>query len=148
MCATLHANTAYQALDRVIHFFPQEQHEEILLDLSLSLRGILGQQLIGSEDGSFAHPTHEIILNTPALAELIKKGKVDEINDLMERSKESGMQTIDQSIFKLFKAGKITAKQAIQYANSSNNMRLLIKMDEHQNRESDDDPGHLTIALD
>lgn len=146
--ATLHANTAYQALDRVIHFFPQEQHEEILLDLSLSLRGILGQQLIGSEDGSFAHPTHEIILNTPALAELIKKGKVDEINDLMERSKESGMQTIDQSIFKLFKAGKITAKQAIQYANSSNNMRLLIKMDEHQNRESDDDPGHLTIASD
>lgn len=146
--ATLHANTAYQALERIIHFFPQEQHEEVLLDLSLSLQGVLGQQLIGSEDGSTAFPSHEILLNTPALAELIKKGKVDEISDLMERSKESGMQTIDQSIFKLFKAGKISTQQAIQHADSSNNMRLLIKMDGHQDGGNDDGFGDLTIAQD
>ncbi|KEI69791.1 PilT/PilU family type 4a pilus ATPase [Endozoicomonas elysicola] len=143
--ATLHANTAYQALERVIHFFPQEQHEEILMDLSLSLHGIMGQQLIASEDASSVSPSHEILLNTPALADLIKKGKVDEIPDLMERSKESGMQTIDQSIFKLYKSGKISAQQAMQYADSSNNMRLLIKMDGHQ---GGDDDLELTIASD
>lgn len=146
--ATLHANTAYQALERIIHFFPQEQHEETLMDLSLSLQGILGQQLIGSDDGTTAYPSHEILLNTPALAELIKKGKVDEISGLMERSKDSGMQTIDQSIFNLFKAGKITARQAIQHADSSNNMRLLIKMDGHQDRSSGSDFGHLSINPD
>ncbi len=89
-----------------------------------------------------------ILLNTPALAELIKKGKVDEISDLIERSKESGMQTIDQSIFKLFKAGKISTQQAIQHADSSNNMRLLIKMDGHQDGGNDDGFGDLTIAQD
>ena len=145
--ATLHANTAYQALERIIHFFPREQHEEILLDLSLSLQGIMGQQLLSSEDGTAAYPSHEILFNTPALADLIKKGKVDEIHDLMERSKDSGMQTIDQSIFKLFEAGKITAQQAIQHADSSNNMRLLIKMHGHQGGE-DDSLAHLTISTD
>lgn len=143
--ATLHANTAYQALERVIHFFPQEQHEDILMDLSLSLHGIMGQQLIASDDASTVSFSHEILLNTPALADLIKKGKIDEIPDLMERSKESGMQTIDQSIFKLYKSGKISAQQAMQYADSSNNMRLLIKMDGHQGGEDD---LELTIASD
>ncbi|MFK0573267.1 PilT/PilU family type 4a pilus ATPase [Endozoicomonas sp.] len=147
--ATLHANTAYQALERIIHFFPRERHQEVLMNLSLSLQGILGQQLIAAEDGSAAYPCHEILLNTPALADLIKKGKVDEINGLMERSSEVGMQTIDQSIFNLFKSGKISDRQAIQYADSSNNMRLMIKMDGHKNDHSDDDDfGNLTIASD
>ncbi len=147
--ATLHANSTYQALERIIHFFPQEQHQEILMDLSLSLNGILGQKLIASEDGKKVSPSHEILLNTPAMAELIKKGKIDEIHELMTRSKDSGMQTLDQSLFSLYKNGHISARQAMQHADSSNNVRLMIKMNEHQNGRLDDDNfSHLTIASD
>ena len=141
--ATLHANTAYQALDRIINFFPQEQHSEILLGLSLSLLGILGQQLISTEDGSKSCIAHEILLNSPALGKLIRNGDIHEISSLMERSKDSGMQTIDQSVFNLYKSGEISAQQAILFADSSNNMRLMIKLD---GDTGDSDLDHLSIV--
>ncbi|WP_299735102.1 PilT/PilU family type 4a pilus ATPase [uncultured Endozoicomonas sp.] len=143
--ATLHANTAYQALERIINFFPHDQHREILLNLSLSLLGILGQQMISAQDGSKSTIAHEILLNSPALAKLIHKGNINEISDLMERSKDSGMQTIDQSVFGLYKNGKITAQQAIQHADSANNMRLMIKLD---GQKKDSDFDNLSIVDD
>ncbi|MGB0359893.1 MAG: PilT/PilU family type 4a pilus ATPase [Endozoicomonas sp.] len=134
--ATLHANTAYQALDRVINFFPHDQHQEILLSLSLSLLGILGQQMISTKGGSNSCVAHEILLNSPTLAKLIRKGAIDKIPELMARSKDLGMETIDQCVFGLYKNGQITAEQAIQHADSSNNMCLMIKMDGHKGNEN------------
>ncbi|MGB1271194.1 MAG: PilT/PilU family type 4a pilus ATPase [Endozoicomonas sp.] len=135
--ATLHANNAYQALERVIHFFPQEQHSEVLLDLSLSIRAVIGQQLIPSEKGDSVWVAHEVLLNSPAMAELVKKGRIDEINELMERSAEEGMQSTDQAVFRLFKTGRISADQALLHANSANNMRLMIKMAGHSEGGTD-----------
>ena len=128
--ATMHANNAYQAFERIIHFFPVDQHPELLLDLSLSVRAIVGQQLVPGKNNTSVHAVHEVLLNTPRMADLIKSGKMDEMNDLIERSQSAGMQTTDQALFTLFKQDLISYEQALQYANSSNNLRLMIKLQE------------------
>lgn len=152
MCiATLHANNAHQAFERIIHFFPPEQHHEILLDLSMSVRAIISQQLIPSADGKKVYPVHEILLNTPRMADLIKQGKIDEMSDLIEKSADAGMQTTDQALLELYKAKKISAEEALRYANSSNNIRLAIKMQEpltDHKKNNSPDSGFLTLSDD
>ena len=136
--ATMHANNTYQAFERILHFFPPEHHLEILLDLSLSVRAIVGQQLVPSKDGNAMHAVHEILLNSPRMSDLIKDGKINEMIDLIERSVDEGMQTGDQSLLKLYEAGHISEEQALRYANSSNNMRLAIKMQDTGSGKSGD----------
>ena len=126
--ATMHANNTYQAFERILHFFPPEQHPEVLLDLSLSVRAIVGQQLVPAKDGNSMHAVHEVLLNTPRMSDLIKDGKMNEMIDLIERSVDEGMQTGDQSLLRLYKEDHISEEQALRYANSSNNIRLAIKM--------------------
>ena len=153
--ATLHANNAYQAFERIINFFPQEQHPELLLDLSLSVKAIVGQQLVPAKDGQGIHAVHEILLNSPRMADLIKAGKMDEMSELIERSVDNGMQTTDQALFALYKQGAISYEQALHHANSVNNLRLMIKMQDQSegnsssaNPDSDFDIDSLTISED
>ncbi len=125
---TLHANNANQALDRIMHFFPGEQHQQIWMDLSLNLRGIVGQQLMVSEDRKRRHLAAEIFINTPLAADLVRKGEPHELKALMERSQELGMQTFDQALFELYNDGKISYEDALASADSGNNLRLMIKL--------------------
>ena len=124
--ATLHANNANQALDRIIHFFPHERHEQIWLDLSLNLRAIVAQQLLPTVDGGRC-PAIEIMLKSPLIGDLVRKGDVSEIKNVMARSRDLGMQTFDQALFDLFKAGKITEEVALVHADSANDLRMMIK---------------------
>jgi twitching motility protein PilU len=128
MC-TLHANNANQALDRIIHFFPEEKRHQLLLDLSLNLRAIVAQQLIPTPDGKGRRAAIEVLINTPLVADHIRKGEMHLIKDLMAKSTEHGMQTFDQALFKLYKAGEITYEDALHHADSPNDLRLMIKLD-------------------
>jgi len=128
MC-TLHANNANQALDRILHFFPKEKHQQVLMDLSLNLRAIVAQQLIPTPDGKGRRPAIEILINTPLMADHIRKGELHLLKDLMAKSNEQGMQTFDQSLFRLFKQGEITYEDALHHADSPNDLRLMIKLD-------------------
>ncbi|PWV73049.1 PilT/PilU family type 4a pilus ATPase [Halomonas sp. A11-A] len=124
--ATLHANNANQALDRIIHFFPHERHEQIWLDLSLNLRAIVAQQLLPTVDGGRC-PAIEIMLKSPLIGDLVRKGEVNEIKNVMARSRDLGMQTFDQALYDLFRAGKITEEVALVHADSANDLRMMIK---------------------
>jgi twitching motility protein PilU len=126
--ATLHANNANQALDRVIHFFPTEMHGQIWMDLSLNLKAIIAQQLISTPDGKGRRAVVEVLLNTPLVSDLIRKGEVHELKALMTKSTEVGMQTFDQGLFKLYQAGEITYDDALTHADSANDLRLMIKL--------------------
>ena len=126
--ATLHANNSYQALERIIHFFPQEQRPQLLMDLSLNVRAIVGQQLIESKEGDRVYPAVEIMLNSPRAADLIKTGQIDELKEVISKSREQGMQTFDQSLYDLYEAGKITYEKALLHATSANDLRLMIKL--------------------
>jgi twitching motility protein PilU len=126
--STLHANNANQALDRIINFFPEERHIQLLQDLSLNMRGIISQRLIPTVDGKRAAAI-EILLGTPRAADLISKGDVSSLKELMEKSAEQGMQTFDMALFKLYKEGKITLEEALKNADSKNNLRLKITLD-------------------
>ncbi|XOV90294.1 MAG: PilT/PilU family type 4a pilus ATPase [Pseudomonadota bacterium] len=126
--STLHANNANQALDRIINFFPEERHNQLLQDLSLNMRGIISQRLIPTVDGKRAAAI-EILLGTPRAADLIAKGDVGSLKELMEKSAEQGMQTFDMALFKLYKEGKITLEEALKNADSKNNLRLKITLD-------------------
>ena len=126
--STLHANNANQAIDRILHFFPEEMHPQLFMDLSLNLRAIIAQQLIRSPDGKSRHPAIEILINTPRAADLIRKGEVHKLKDLMKHSREQGMQTFDQCLFDLFQAGKISYEDALRAADSQNEVRLMIKL--------------------
>ena len=126
--STLHANNANQALDRIINFFPEERHKQLFLDMSLNLRGIVSQRLVPTIDGKRAAAI-EILLNTPRVADLIKKGDCDSIKEVMEKSEPAGMQTFDAALFKIFKAGKISEDEALKNADSRNNLALRIKLD-------------------
>jgi twitching motility protein PilU len=126
--ATLHANNANQALDRIIHFFPTEMHEQVWMDLSLNLKAIVAQQLIPTPDGKGRRAAIEVLLNTPLAADLIRKGEVHELKTLMARSNELGMQTFDQALYKLYSQGEITYEDALAHADSANDLRLLIKL--------------------
>nr|WP_275587293.1 PilT/PilU family type 4a pilus ATPase [Spongiibacter marinus] len=125
---TLHANNANQALDRILHFFPPERHSQLWMDLSLNLRAMVAQQLLPTRDGQSRRACVEILLNTPLAADLIRKGEVAALKDLMRQSTEQGMQTFDQALYDLYVAGEITYQDAIAHADSANDLRLLIKL--------------------
>jgi len=127
---TLHANNANQALDRIQSFFPPEQHNQIWMDLSLNLKAMVAQQLLPKKDGKGRCPVVEVLLNTPLVADYIRKGEVHLIKDLMADSTELGMQTMDQSLIASYKSGKISSEEAIHFADSANEVRLAIKMHE------------------
>ena len=126
--ATLHANNANQAIDRIIHFFESEQHEQILMDLSLNLRAIIAQQLIPTPDGKGRRAAIEILLNTQLVGDYIRKGEIHEIKPVMKRSREVGMQTFDQALFDLYEKGEISYQDALRSADSPNDLRLMIKL--------------------
>ncbi|MDB4362551.1 PilT/PilU family type 4a pilus ATPase [bacterium] len=131
---TLHANNANQALDRIIHFFPPERHTQLWMDLSLNMRGMIAQQLVPTPDGSGRRAVVEVLLNTPLASDLIRKGEVQKLKELMKRSNEQGMQTFDQALHTLYGRGEITYEDAIAHADSSNDLRLMIKLDKNEGR--------------
>ena len=139
---TLHANNANQALDRIIHFFPADRHRQLWMDLSLNLKGIVAQQLIPTPDGNGRRACLEVLLNTPLAADLIRKGDVVELKALMTKSTELGMQTFDQALFELYDQGEITYEDALAYADSPNDLRLMIKL------ASETDSTYLSHAAD
>ena len=143
--STLHANNANQALDRIINFFPEERHKQLHMDLSLNLRGFVSQRLIPTIDGKRAAAI-EILLGTPRVADLIKNGKVDEIKEVMEKSEEQGMKTFDSAIYQLYKDGKISLEEAIKNADSKNNLRLKISLDESEAQDEKTASGGLSLA--
>ncbi|WP_448248263.1 PilT/PilU family type 4a pilus ATPase [Thalassotalea agariperforans] len=126
--ATLHANNANQAIDRIMHLVPAEQHGKLLFDLALNLRGIIAQQLIPTKDGHGRVAAIEILLNSPYVSELIKKGAVDEIKEVMQKSTDQGMQTFDQALFNHYQRGAINYADALHHADSPNDLRLMIKL--------------------
>ena len=137
--STLHANNANQAMDRIINFFPEERHSQLLSDLSLNIRGIVSQRLVKTVEGKRTAAI-EILLGTPRAADLIAKGDVSSIKELMEKSSEQGMQTFDMALFKLYKEGRITFEEAIRNADSKNNLRLRINLDQNPSAEKLSDP--------
>jgi len=126
--STLHANNANQALDRIINFFPEDRRDQVFMDLSLNLRAIIAQQLIRRPDGKSRRPVVEILVNTPLASDLIRKGEVHKLKELMKRSTEQGMVTFDQALYQLYTHGEITYEDAILYADSANEVRLMIKL--------------------
>jgi twitching motility protein PilU len=126
--ATLHANSANQALDRIINFFPEERRQQLLMDLSLNTRGFISQRLIPREGGIGRIAAMEIMLNTPLIADLIFKGEVGQIKDIMAKSTRLGMQTFDQALFDLYEGGTISYEEAMRNADSKNELRLRIKL--------------------
>ncbi len=145
--ATLHANSSNQALDRIINFFPEERRAQLLMDLSLNLKGIVSQRLLPREEGKGRVAAVEILLNTPLISDMIFKGEVSEIKELMKRSREVGMQTFDQSLFDLFEERAITYEDALRNADSLNDLRLNIKLHSQRARNKDLSAGteHLSI---
>jgi twitching motility protein PilU len=126
--STLHANSANQALDRIINFFPEEKRDQLLMDLSLNLKGFISQRLIPRKGGVGRIAAVEILLNSPLISDLIFKGQVHEIKEIMSKSRELGMQTFDQALFDLYEAGFISYEDALRNADSLNDLRLQIKL--------------------
>lgn len=145
---TLHANNANQALDRILNFFPPERHDQLWLDLSLNLKAMIAQQLIRAPDGKGRHAAVEVLLNTPLVSDLIKKGDVPAIKPLMARSNELGMQTFDQALFRLYKQDKITYDDALNSADSPNDLRLMIKLDSEHDFMQEAEKGGLSLQQD
>jgi twitching motility protein PilU len=145
---TLHANSANQALDRIINFFPEERRPQLLMDLSLNLRAIVAQRLIPVKDGKGRAAAIEVMLNSPLISDLIFKGHVHEIKDIMKKSKELGMQTFDMALFELYEAGKISYEDALRNADSVNELRLKIKLESNEAKSQDLNSGiaHLEIT--
>ncbi len=145
--ATLHANNANQALDRIVNFFPEERRNQLLMDLSLNLKALISQRLLPRQDGRGRVAAVEIMINSPLIADHIFKGEVGEIKDVMKRSRELGMQTFDQALFDLFEANQISYEDALRNADSVNDLRLRIKLDGKRGQQ---DPSsgteHLAIV--
>ncbi len=148
--STLHANSANQALDRIINFFPEEKRAQLLMDLSLNLRGFISQRLVPKADGKGRAAAIEILLNSPLIADLIFKGEVHAIKEAMKQSKELGMQTFDMHLFDLYEAGIISMEEALKNADSVNDLRLRIKLEkpEHQGKNLLDSFGGLSLHSD
>ena len=146
--ATLHANSANQALDRVINFFPEERRAQLLMDLSLNLKGLVSQRLIPKQDGKGRAAAVEILLNTPLISDLIFKGEVSEIKEIMKKSRNLGMQTFDQALFDLYEKNAITYEDALRNADSVNDLRLQIKLNSQRAKSQDLSAGteHLSIV--
>ena len=135
--ATLHANSANQALDRIINFFPEERRAQLLMDLSLNLRAMVSQRLIPRQDGKGRTAAVEIMLNTPLISDLIFKGEVSEIKEIMKKSRNLGMQTFDQALFDAYEGNVITYEDALRNADSLNDLRLQIKLNSQRARNTD-----------
>ncbi len=133
--ATLHANNTYQALDRIINFFPEDRRDQLLMDLSMNLRALVSQRLLPIKGRKGRVPAVEIMINSPLMSDIILKGKMHEIRDLISRSREAGMQTFDQSLFDLHEDGLITYDEAIRNAESQNDLRLRIKLESRDAKE-------------
>ena len=145
--ATLHSNSANQALDRIINFFPEDRRAQLLMDLSLNLKGIVSQRLIPMASGTGRVPAVEILLNSPLIADLIFKGEVGTIKDVMKKSRELGMQTFDQALFELYEEGKISYEDALRNADSVNDLRLNIKLNSrHSERDLSRGIEHLDVV--
>ncbi len=142
---TLHANSANQALDRIINFFPDERREQLLMDLSLNMRAVVSQRLIPREGGSGRIAATEIMLNSPLVQDLIFKGEVVKIKEVMARSTRLGMRTFDQSIFELYETGFISYEDAIRNADSKNELRLRVKLESKREAKNVDDSGGLAL---
>jgi twitching motility protein PilU len=145
---TLHANSANQALDRIINFFPEERRAQLLMDLSLNLRALVSQRLIPKKEGKGRAAAIEILLNSPLISDLIFKGEVHEIKEIMKKSREAGMCTFDQALFELYEAGQISYEDAMRNADSMNELRLAIKLHGHESKKKDfvSSVDHLNIA--
>ncbi len=150
LLATLHANSTNQALDRIINFFPEERRPQLLMDLSLNCRAFVAQRLVPRRDGRGRVPAVEVMLNSPLISDLIFKGDVSGIKDLMKKSRELGMQTFDQSLFDLYEAGLISYEDALRNADSLNDLRLEIKLHgkEAKNRNIFAGTGNLDLVPD
>ena len=146
--ATLHANSANQAMDRIINFFPEDRRPQLLMDLSLNLKAVVSQRLIPTVDGKGRRAAIEIMINSPLISDLIHKGEVHAIKEIMAKSRELGMQTFDQALFALVKAGVITQKDALTNADSANELRLMIKLDKDNAGEGGDDDSGLSLMSD
>ena len=146
--ATLHANSTNQAIDRIINFFPEERRQQLLMDLSLNLRAMVSQRLLPKKDGKGRVAAIEIMLNSPLISDLIFKGEVHEIKEVMKRSREIGMQTFDQALFDLFEAGRIGYEDALRNADSINDLRLQIKLHGQASKDRDLNSGigHLEVV--
>ncbi len=146
--ATLHANSANQALDRIINFFPEERRPQLLMDLSLNLKALVSQRLIPKQDGRGRTAVVEIMLNTPLISDLIFKGEVTEIKEVMKKSRNLGMQTFDQALFDAYEANMITYEDALRNADSVNDLRLQIKLNSQRSRSQDLSAGteHFSIV--
>jgi len=146
--ATLHANSANQALDRIINFFPEERRAQLLMDLSLNLKGLVSQRLLPRQEGKGRAAAVEILLNTPLISDMIFKGEVGEIKEIMKKSRELGMQTFDQALFDLYEGNYVTYEDALRNADSVNDLRLQIKLNSQRARNSDLSAGteHMRIV--
>jgi twitching motility protein PilU len=146
--ATLHANSTNQAIDRIINFFPEERRQQLLMDLSLNLRAMVSQRLLPKKDGRGRVAAIEVMINSPLVADLIFKGEVHEIKEVMKKSREIGMQTFDQALFDLYDGGKISYEDALRNADSVNDLRLQIKLNAkvNQARDLSKGIGHLDIV--
>ncbi len=145
--ATLHANNANQALDRIVNFFPEERRQQLLMDLSLNLRAMVSQRLIAKQDAKGRVAAMEVMLNTPLISDLIFKGEVAEIKEVMKKGRDLGMQTFDQALFELFEAQQITYEDALRNADSVNDLRLQIKLNSQRARNLDLSSGTEHFAI-
>ena len=145
--ATLHANSANQALDRIVNFFPEERRDQLLMDLSLNLKAMVSQRLIPREDGAGRIAAVEILLNTPFISDLIFKGEVSAIKEVMKKGREHGMQTFDQALFDLYEGYYITLADALRNADSVNDLRLQIKLNSARGKSTDLSAGTENFAI-
>jgi twitching motility protein PilU len=145
---TLHANNSNQAMDRIINFFPEARRQQLLMDLSLNLKAVISQRLIPVKEGKGRAAAVEVLLNSPLISDLIFKGEIHEIKEIMKKSRELGMQTFDQALFDLFEAGRISYEDALRFADSTNEVRLNIKLNSKMSKEKDLNKGieHLDIV--
>jgi twitching motility protein PilU len=145
---TLHANNSNQAMDRIINFFPEARRQQLLMDLSLNLKAVISQRLIPTKEGKGRAAAIEVLLNSPLIADLIFKGEIHEIKEIMKKSRELGMQTFDQALFDLYEAGRISYEDALRFADSTNEVRLNIKLHGKDSKDKDLTKGieHLDIV--
>src|SRR5713101_10048755 len=145
---TLHANNSNQAMDRIINFFPEQRRQQLLMDLSLNLKAVISQRLIPIKEGKGRAAAIEVLLNSPLISDLIFKGEVHEIKEIMKKSRELGMQTFDQALFDLYEAGRISYEDALRFADSTNEVRLQIKLQGKEAKDKDLTKGieHLDIV--
>jgi twitching motility protein PilU len=144
--ATLHANSSNQALDRIINFFPEERREQLLMDMSLNIRALISQRLIPREAGSGRIAAMEIMLNSPLIQDLIFRGEVAKIKEIMARSNRIGMKTFDQALFDLYEQGNISYEDALRNADSKNELRLRVKLESKRENKPIEADGNLSIA--